>query len=433
MIMKTSTVFAVLLFSILSISCQKNENVETPAAEPVVDIRDSLVEAGWKRGRYVVSYGIDNPVPDGTLYTDPFPEWIENVECNEGSLIFTVGTNISSDKREAEIVLVYGFGEGLAKTGTVRIVQEASGFEADRVFMASVAVGNYYAERYSASHTEQNYFTYLSDAAYDELGFLVKGATYYAFDIFSDVRATDVFSIAAPEGTYSLGIPGETGVGTFSATGSYWITIGNGEYNFPEDCVDFKSGFLDIHAEDGEWVYEAFVEDVDGGKHYVCYKGTVELDNFSAGPDVGHNSSLLSDYDADLSGAVCEASCLGGTYGEGLSTWVLTVYPEDYRGDIVNIEIVAGDNFTPWEDGLPTGKYSGSGVPASGSYIMDKSSLTIVDANGRTRASGCFREGSVILSLMENGVYSIEFDCLDDNRPAYRMTGKWEGVPVVKY
>lgn len=63
--MKTSTVFAVLLFSILSISCQKNENVETPAAEPVVDIRDSLVEAGWKRGRYVVSYGIDNPVPMG--------------------------------------------------------------------------------------------------------------------------------------------------------------------------------------------------------------------------------------------------------------------------------------------------------------------------------------------------------------------------------
>lgn len=112
---------------------------------------------------------------------------------------------------------------------------------------------------------------------------------------------------------------------------------------------------------------------------------------------------------------------------------MLTVYPEDYRGDIVNIEIVAGDNFTPWDDGLPTGKYSGSGVPASGSYIMDKSSLTIVDANGRTRASGCFREGSVILSLMENGVYSIEFDCLDDNRPAYRMTGKWEGVPVVKY
>ena len=126
--MKTSTVFAVLLFSILSISCQKNENVETPAAEPVVDIRDSLVEAGWKRGRYVVSYGIDNPVPDGTLYTDPFPEWIENVECNDGSLIFTVGTNISSGMREAEIVLVYGFGEGLAKTGTVRIVQEASGY-----------------------------------------------------------------------------------------------------------------------------------------------------------------------------------------------------------------------------------------------------------------------------------------------------------------
>ena len=85
--MKTSTVFAVLLFSILSFSCKKNENVEAPAAEPVVDIRDSLVEACWKRGRYVVSYGIENPVPDGTLYTDPFPEWIENVECNEGSLI----------------------------------------------------------------------------------------------------------------------------------------------------------------------------------------------------------------------------------------------------------------------------------------------------------------------------------------------------------
>lgn len=49
------------------------------------------------------------------------------------------------------------------------------------------------------------------------------------------------------------------------------------------------------------------------------------------------------------------------------------------------------------------------------------------------RANGCFREETVTLSFLEDGNYSIGFDCLDDNDPAFRMTGKWEGKPTVKY
>lgn len=60
LIMKKKTLF--ILVAAIICSCQKPLPVPTTGdEEPSISIPDTIVTAGWKRGKYVIEYEVNNP------------------------------------------------------------------------------------------------------------------------------------------------------------------------------------------------------------------------------------------------------------------------------------------------------------------------------------------------------------------------------------
>lgn len=133
LIMRKKALF--ILVAAIICSCQKPLPVPTTGdEEPSISIPDTIVTAGWKRGKYVIEYEVNNPVPKGKIEITDIPEWIELDGNSDTSASLTVKTNVFPETRNAELTIIYRFGEGLAKTKTLTVIQEATGFEADVIF-----------------------------------------------------------------------------------------------------------------------------------------------------------------------------------------------------------------------------------------------------------------------------------------------------------
>lgn len=192
-----------------------------------------------------------------------------------------------------------------------------------------------------------NYYVSLTDLPYSDAGNAVPGSTYYVFDIYTSAVPENKEKIAVPEGTYVLG---DASDGTFAEGNSRWFVFDATGEGYAENAI-FTSGTLTVSKDGSGYRYEAELVDGYGNTHLVTYSGSVQLVDYS--PVM---STLTSDYQADMEGAICDGEYYGDYFGTGTANWTIYIYQQgSLTGDYLKLELLTDPSFTP-ETGFPEGR-----------------------------------------------------------------------------
>lgn len=269
-----------------------------------------------------------------------------------------------------------------------------------------------------------NYYIVMSDLPAESAGSASPGSTYYIFDIFTSKTPEDMDQIALPEGVYVLGDGSD---GTFASGNSKWFMMDDTGDGYAENAF-FEEGTLTVTKEDRVYFYEADLTDKNGKKHRVTYSGTLDLTDYSP-----VKSTLTSDYEADMEGAICDGEYYGDYFGTGTANWTIYIYQSGLlTGDYLKIELLADPAFTP-QAGFPTGTYTDSRDYSVNTYISGYSSYAntigswlFVDGFS---GGAPLTDGEINIVGNTDGTYTISIDCMDNLDPANRITASWTGVP----
>lgn len=128
--------------------------------------------------------------------------------------IVVVSDNSVTALAAGEVILTATTTDG-SHTATCAVTVAAAPQEYDITLEASESYLDYYGTSYS-NNGEENYWLILSDLGFDNEGYGYDNGHYYTFDLYSDVTPSDLSNLKVPEGTYTLGLEGETAVGTFT-------------------------------------------------------------------------------------------------------------------------------------------------------------------------------------------------------------------------
>lgn len=403
-------------------ACSKEEPVEE-VPDPVLEAVEETLTVSYSGGQYTINYTLSNPVDGAIVEAASDDAWIGNFTYpQEGTVRFNVEENLSREERSGSVLLAYTMSGGNVIEERVYVVQLANTY--DYMVEAASVTGQYYGDMYDEGSGIMNYYINMSDLPSESVGSAFPGATYYIFDIYTSQTPENKGKVALPEGVYVLGDGSD---GTFAAGNSRWFITDDTGQGYAENAF-FEEGSLTVTKKDGVYFYEADLTDMNGKTHRVTYSGSVQLADYS--PVM---STLTSDYEADMEGAICDGEYYGDYFGTGTANWTVYIYqPGSLTGDYIKLELLTDPCFTP-QAGFPTGTYTDSRDYSMNTYISGYSSYAYTI--GSWLFVDGFSGGAPLtdgeIEIVENGdgTYTISIDCMDNLDPANRITASWTGVP----
>lgn len=403
-------------------ACSKEEPVEE-VPDPVLEAVEETLTVSYSGGQYTINYTLSNPVDGAIVEAASDDAWIGNFTYpQEGTVRFNVEENLSREERSGSVLLAYTMSGGNVIEERVYVVQLANTY--DYMVEAASVTGQYYGDMYDEGSGIMNYYINMSDLPSESVGSAFPGATYYIFDIYTSQTPENKGKVALPEGVYVLGDGSD---GTFASGNSKWFMMDDTGDGYAENAF-FEEGTLTVTKEDRVYFYEADLTDKNGKKHRVTYSGTLDLTDYSP-----VKSTLTSDYEADMEGAICDGEYYGDYFGTGTANWTIYIYqPGSLTGDYLKIELLADPAFTP-QAGFPTGTYTDSRDYSVNTYISGYSSYAntigswlFVDGFS---GGAPLTDGEINIVGNTDGTYTISIDCMDNLDPANRITASWTGVP----
>lgn len=266
---------------------------------------------------------------------------------------------------------------------------------------------DYYGTSYS-NNGEENYWLILSDLGFDNEGYGYDNGHYYTFDLYSDVTPSDLSNLKVPEGTYTLGLEGETAVGTFTPDYSeYRDSSVSGPYE-----ATFTEGEITISYSGDNMVAEAVLVDNLGQVHHVTYEGpcntadpveytVIEMNSLAKGQMINYGAAYgdksfdYNNWTIYLADATVDLDTLGG------------------EGDILQLEINTEGSATteitpgPYEMAMTLEPFTS--IPG---FVQEGYCFGTWYINGGSPYNPA-SSGSATISK-EGDVYTIDFEFNDD-------------------
>ena len=391
-------------------------------------------------------YGVlyDGEAVDGYI---PLPEGTYTLDMNDTMALGTIGYSYScymkTNSSEIEVEVSFDAAElvvaadgscvltatiegkkhkvTFAGTSTIEDKREVN-TGGDNVEMeAGYADATYYGDQYSPGVADNFYF-FLSDKGFDADGWELPNATYYRFDLFSNIVNPEK-GLAIPYGTYTIDNGSKEPFTMGTQYSAYYIMDSEGWDYAVSSAI--TSGSVTI-SEDG------VVADlmIAGAHHVVTFSGDIIIvdssDSGEGGGGEGPYSTLLEDYRCNLGDHTLYYAYYGDYYEVGYMNWTFAVMPNDGEGDFVQFDVLAGANSTT----NFVGEYA-----INDSFEAYTSYPGYIDWDGYMVGAWYYTEDGVTMapfvdgtmSVADNGdgTVTVEFDVYDDCDN--NITGSWTG------
>lgn len=289
-------------------------------------------------------------------------------------------------------------------------------------FTANYAYATYYGDQYTPG-TADNFYFFFSDLGVDGDGWELPDATYYRFDLYTEIIDT-TNGIYIPEGTYTYDWFDTMQAGTFSDINSTYYVMDSSGWDY---AVSTSLGEGSITFTESGVTAEVLV---NGATHIITYEGDITFTDVSSsggGGDV--YSTLTEDKDFDIEGATVILEYYGDYYYTGTDNWMIYLYEdiETLNGAYLMFEILcdpAADNIAgtyaadSWGDCDTAYTYLPGYVLGDdmwGSWYVD-----MLNGDMNEDLAPIF-DGEFTIDIDANGVYTFSFDCYDD--AGYAITG----------
>ena len=306
-------------------------------------------------------------------------------------------------------------------TSTIEDKREVNTGGEDQEMAAGAAYAYYYGDQYNPGVADNFYF-FLSDKGVDADGWELPNATYYRFDLFSNIVNPEE-GLAIPYGTYTID-NGSLEPFTIGAQYSAYYIMDAEGWDYAVSSA-ITSGTVTI-SEDG------VVADlmIAGAHHVVTFSGDILVTDASSGGGEGGGegpySTLWEDYRCNFDNHTLYYKYYGDYYETGYMNWTFAVMPNDGEGDFVQFDVLAGANST--SDFF--GEYAindtyGSYTSYTGSIDWDGYMVGAwyYTDDGITMAP--FVDGTMSVTDNGDGTVTVEFDVYDDCDN--NITGSWTG------
>ena len=293
----------------------------------------------------------------------------------------------------------------------------------DVEMVADYASATYYGDQYSPGVADNFYF-FLSDKGFDADGWELPNATYYRFDLFSDIVNPED-GLAIPYGTYTIDNGSSEPFTIGAQYSAYYIMDAEGwDYAVSSGIT---SGTVTI-SEDG------VVADlmIAGAHHVVTFSGDILVTDASSGGGEGGGgegpySTLWEDYRCNFDDHTLYYAYYSDYYEVGYMNWTFAVMPNDGEGDFVQFDVLAGaDSTTNF-----FGEYA-----INDSFEAYTSYTGYIDWDGYMVGAWYYTEDGYTMapfvdgtmSVVDNGdgTVTVEFDVYDDCDN--NITGSWTGA-----
>ena len=393
-------------------------------------------------------YGVlyDGEAVDGYI---PLPEGTYTLDKNDTMAVGTIGYSYScymkTNSSEIEVEVSFDAAElVVAADGSCTLIATIEGKKhkvtfsgtstiedkrevntgGDNVEMeAGYADATYYGDQYSPGVADNFYF-FLSDKGFDADGWELPNATYYRFDLFSNIVNPEE-GLAIPYGTYTID-NGSSEPFTIGAQYSAYYIMDSEGWDYAVSSA-ITSGTVTI-SEDG------VVADlmIAGAHHVVTFSGDILVTDASSGGGEGGGgegpySTLWEDYRCNFDDHTLYYAYYSDYYEVGYMNWTFAVMPNDGEGDFVQFDVLAGadsttnffgeyeinDSFEAYTS--YTGYIDWDGYMVGAWYYTE---------DGYTMAP--FVDGTMSVVDNGDGTVTVEFDVYDDCDN--NITGSWTGA-----
>ena len=359
----------------------------------------------------MITYTIENKNDADIIYAKVDADWIYSIDTyTEGEIKLSAATNISGEERTANVTVGYG-------AASCEVVLTQAG-EGDINFSASVLSGEYLGD--AATPGVGNYWIILSDRGFDSDGKSIANGTYYRIDAYGEKYEGSDAMVPIPEGEYEFDSANCLISGTFASEYSnFFVNNKDGKH---DEKIAYEEGKMIV--ENGKITLELTI---NGEKHTVTYVGDTKLTDAQGEANI--LTTLTNDYKLDLSDHYMVYECYGDYYEYGYTNWMFVIKPNSNNGDCVQLDIIT--SYSDEADGF-TGEYKASEVLAVSSFIpgwmntgvMECSWVFTTDQTVLAR----LRDGKVVVTQDENGIYTVEIDVYDDLRN--NITGRYVGTAI---
>lgn len=213
----------------------------------------------------------------------------------------------------------------------------------------------------------------------------------------------------------------------YRPTGTYCKIGGD-----PESFGFATSGTIEVEKSGPDYTITFDLKTEEGISVKGSYSGTLSLTDGTEKPVI---SELEEDHVLDLSPITIGLMEFYGSwpYNNGFDMWAIEMKNESIDGiDGIQFELFLEPNgFLP--EGVPTGTYQVASVAAANTLVpgfidtyLAGSWYIWANENGSYMKKAPINSGSLTISK-EGDTWTVEFDLLDDARPAHRISGSWSG------
>lgn len=379
----------------------------------------------------------------------PLPEGTYTLDVNETMAVGTIGYSyscyIKTNNSEIEVQVPFEAAELVVAAdgscvltatiqgekhtvtfsgeSTISDKREVSGGSGEAQNMvASYAYAYYYGDQYTPGVADNFYF-FLSDLGTDADGWELPNATYYRFDLYSELVNTEN-GLALPYGTYTID-NGSYDPYTIGAMYSAYYVMDSEGWDYATTGA-ITSGTV-VVDENGVTAHIM----VDGAWHTVTYTGAIEVIDAASGGGgdddyEGPYSTLWEDYRCNFDDHTLYYMYYGDYYETGYMNWTFAVMPNDSAGDFVQFDVLAGANSTTDFFGEYAINDTFEAYTSYPGYIDWDGYMTgawYYTDDGVTMAP--FVGGTMSVKDNGDGTVTVEFDVYDDCD--FNITGSWTG------
>lgn len=380
--------------------------IPLPEGTYTLDVNDTMAV-----GTIGYSYSAYMKTNDSEVYVDASFDAAELVVAADGSCVLTA--TIEGEKHKVTF----------SGTSTIEDKREVNTGGEDVDMVAGYADAVYYGDQYSPGVADNFYF-FLSDKGFDADGWELPDATYYRFDLFSELVNAEE-GLAIPYGTYTID-NGSSEPFTIGAQYSAYYIMDSEGWDYAVSSA-ITSGTVTI-GEDG------VVADlmIAGAHHVVTFSGDILVTDASSGGGEGGGgegpySTLWEDYRCNLDDHTLYYAYYGDYYEVGYMNWTFAVMPNDGEGDFVQFDVLAGANSTSEFFGEYAINDSFEAYTSYTGYIDWDGYMVgawYYTEDGYTMAP--FVDGTMSVEDNGNGTVTVEFDVYDDCDN--NITGSWTGA-----
>ena len=379
----------------------------------------------------------------------PLPEGTYTLDVNDTMAVGTIGYSYScymkTNSSEIEVEIPFDAAElvvaadgsctliatiegekhkvTFAGTSTIEDKREVNTGGEDVEMVADYASATYYGDQYSPGVADNFYF-FLSDKGFDADGWELPNATYYRFDLFSNIVNPEE-GIAIPYGTYTID-NGSSEPFTIGAQYSAYYIMDSEGWDYAVSSA-ITSGTVTI-SEDG------VVADlmIAGAHHVVTFSGDILVTDASSGGGEGGGgegpySTLWEDYRCNFDDHTLYYAYYGDYYEVGYMNWTFAVMPNGGAGDFVQFDVLADVNSTTdfcGEYTISNSYEAYTAIPGEIDWDGYMVGAWYYTEDGYTMAP--FVDGTMSVVDNGDGTVTVEFDVYDDCDN--NITGSWTGA-----